>query len=277
MKNPRTISQFFLFSFISLSLALGTFLLNACHKTEADGDTIKVGTIAGPETQLMETAKEVAKKKYNLNIKIVQFTEYMTPNEALADGSIDANVFQHLPYLEEAIKANHYKIVSIGRTFIYPIAIYSKKLKALTELKEGAVVAIPNDPSNEARALLLLAEAHLITLKPNVGVTVTTADILDNPKKLQIREINAAQIPRVLDDVDLAVINTNYASLMGLLPSRDGLFIESSDSPYANIIAVREKDKDNPLFQKLIQALQSDEVVEKAEKIFKNQAIPAWQ
>lgn len=263
------------FTKILIGIVISIFLLTACHKDKSRHD-IKVGTIAGPETQLMETAKAVAAKEYNLNIKIVQFTEYMAPNEALADGSIDANVFQHLPYLEEAIKANNYKIVSLGRTFVYPIAIYSKKIKLLSELKDGAVVAIPNDPSNEARALLLLAKANLITLNPKSKALVSLAEITANPKKLQIKEMNAAQLPRILDDVDLAVINTNYASLAGLLPSRDGLFIESADSPYANIIAVRAADKDKPELQQLVKALQSKPVLEKAVELFKGQAIPAW-
>lgn len=260
-------------------LALTVAGLTACHKDEnkTPANKIRVGTIAGPETRLVEVAKQVAARDYNLDIQIVQFTDYTMPNEALADHSIDANVFQHLPYLEEAVKAKHYEIMPIGKTFIYPMAIYSRKITELTQLPNGATVAIPNDPSNETRALLLLQKANLIKLNPTAGITATEKDIIENPMNLKITEIDAAQLPRVLPDVDIAVINTNYAMLAGLVPSRDGLFLEGTDSPYANLIVVRTADKDNPNLQNLVKALHSTEVVKKAQELFQGQAIPAWQ
>ena len=211
-----------------------------------------------------------------LTLKIVEFTDYVLPNQALADGSIDANMFQHQPYLEQAIAAKRFQLSPIGKTFIYPMGIYSNKIKHLNELKTNAIVAIPNDPSNEARALLLLDKAGIIKLKPGHTLNVTPHDIVANPKQIQIKELDAAQLPRVLNDVDLATINTNYAMIANLLPSRDALFIESTDSPYANIVVVRTADKNNPKFVKLMEALHYHRVVDRAKILFQGQAIPAW-
>lgn len=262
---------------ILLSL-LFIFGIAGCKKDQAaDSNTLKVGVIAGPESQLMEKAKEIAAKRYGLNIEIVQFSDYTLPNEALASGSIDANMFQHLPYLESAIKAKGYQITPIAKTFIYPMAVYSKKIKEISDLKDKATVAIQNDPSNEARALLLLEKGNLITLKPDAGFNATINDIVSNPKKLDFKEIDAAQIPRVLPDVDIGTINTNYAMLANLSPTKDGLIVEDGHSPYANLVVVRTADKNDPRFLKLIAALHSAEVLAEAQKIFKGQAIPAWK
>lgn len=266
-----------LFTKILILIASLTCVI-ACNQTKpSDANTIRIGTIAGPETELMEIAKEVAKQKYNLDLQIVQFTDYVMPNQALADGSIDANMFQHLPYLEETIKNKNYPITSIGKTFIYPMGIYSKKIKNLSELNDKAIVAIPNDPSNEARALLLLQKAGLIELKKDVGASATINDIKNNSKNLEFKELDAAQLPRILNDVDIAAINTNFAMVAGLLPTKDALFKEDPDSPYANIVVVRTVEKDQPKFQKLLQALHSPEVKAKANKLFQDQAIPAWK
>jgi D-methionine transport system substrate-binding protein len=253
------------------------FLAHCSKPSQEASNVIRIGTIAGPETELLEAAKSVAKDKYNLDVKIVEFTDYVIPNQALADKSIDANAFQHLPYLEGSIAAKGYKLVPIGKTFIYPMGIYSKKITHLADLKNEATVAIPNDPSNEARALLLLQKAGLITLKPGATLKATIHDIIANPKHLNIKELDAAQLPRILNDVDIAAVNTNYALVAGLLPSRDALFIEGTDSPYANIVVIRAEDKDNPKYKKLMDAIHSPEVIAKAKKLFQGQAIPAWQ
>ena len=250
--------------------------LSACSKKESN-NTIKVGTIAGPETELVVVAKKVALKRYGLNVKIVIFSDYTTPNEALSDGSIDANAFQHIPYLKAQVKAHGYKIVSIGKTFVYPMGLYSKKIKQLSQLKEGAKVAIPNDPSNEARALLLLQEAKLITLKPGMGINATPIDIATNPKHLKFIELDAAELPRALSDVSLAAINTTFAIPAGLSPSKDALLAEGTDSPYANIIAARAKDKNKPKLQEFVKAFQSKPVVAKAKQLFGDGAIAAWK
>ena len=253
---------------ILLSLSL---LLVSCKQ---DANTLRVGTIAGPETSLMEVAKDVASNKYQLNIVIKTFSDYVIPNIALNDGSIDANVFQHQPYLDATIKARGYPLVSIGKTFLYPMAIYSKKITRLADLKDGALVALPNDPSNEARALLLLQKAKLITLSKSADATVL--DIITNPKNLKFKTLTAPQLPRSLADVDLAIINSNYAVVNNLSPTKDSLFIEDKTSPYANVIVVHEKDKNNLKLKQLVQALNSPEVLKKAKELFGEQGIPAW-
>lgn len=248
------------------------FSLVACNKPSPN--TLVIGTIAGPETELIETAKEVAKNKYGLNIKIVAFNDYNLPNEALQDGSLDANVYQHLPYLQAAINAHHYTLEAIGRTFVYPVGIYSKKFTSLKNLPEKAVIALPNDPSNEMRALQLLEKAQLISLKNtnNAGLQ----DIASNPHDLQFKEMDAAQLPRVLADVDAAVINTTFALPAGLIPSRDALFTEDKNSPYANIVVIRRDSTKKHQLELFVQALNSEEVKEKAKSLFGDAAIPAW-
>lgn len=246
--------------------------LVSCNKPSQN--TLVIGSIAGPETQLIETAKEVGKNKYNLDIKIVSFNDYNLPNEALQDGSLDANVYQHLPYLNNAMQAHHYDLEAIGRTFVYPVGIYSKKFKSLDNLPEKAVIAIPNDPSNQMRALQLLQQAHLITLKEtnNNGLQ----DIAGNPHKFTFKEMDAAQLPRVLPDVDAAIINTTFALPAGLSPSRDALFKEDKDSPYANIIVIRKNSPKKEQLELFVKALNSDEVNNKAKELFGDAAIPAW-
>ncbi len=250
--------------------------LSACHNKEAK-NTIKVGTIAGPETQLMQVAKKVALKRFDLHVKIVAFSDYNMPNAALSDGSIEANMFQNVPYLKAQVKAHHYKFAVVGRTFIYPMGLYSKKIKKLSQLKDAALVAIPNDPSNEARGLLLLQKAHLIRLKKSAGINATPIDIVANPKHLKFVELGAAQLPRALADVALAAINTNYAIPAGLSPSRDALFKEGADSIYADVVVVRVQDKNKPKVKQLVAALHSKAVLRAAKQLFKGDAIVAWK
>lgn len=251
-----------------------TALLTACQQ-QKDGNTLKVGTIAGPETELMQVAKKVAAKK-GVNLEIVEFSDYVMPNTALNDGSIDANMFQHQPYLEQTVKDRGYAIVAIGKTFIYPMGGYSRKIHRLADLPAGAKIAIPNDPSNAARALLLLQKAGLVKLQEGKDTAATIKDIIANPKNLQFIELDAAQLPRALDDVDLAVINTNYAIPAGLIPTKDALIIEGPDSLYANVIAVRKAEQNNPKLQEIVAALHSGEVKQTAQRLFHKQAIPAW-
>ncbi len=261
-------------------IAISLFLLpglTACQQKPEATNVIKVGTMAGPDEQILETAKEVAQKQYDLNLKIISFSDYTLPNAALNDGSIDANIFQHKPYLTAAIQANHYQLTPIGKTFIFPMGIYSKKYKHINELPNKAIVAVPNDPSNEARALLLLSKAGLITLKPGTGINATPIDIAQNPKQLKIKELDAAQLPRVLSDVALAVINNNYAVPAGLNPAKDAIFLEATDSPYANLIVVRTKDEEEPKLLTLVKIMHSSAVVDAAKKIYGDNAIPAWQ
>lgn len=253
-------------------LALLTTLVACDHKPELN--TLTVGTIAGPETELVQVAADVAHERYGLTIRIVEFNDYNLPNAALQDGSLDANVYQHLPYLQASIKAHGYDLEAIGKTFIYPAGIYSKKIKSLALLPDNALIALPNDPSNEARALLLLQQAGLITLKsaPNSSIQ----DIVSNPKHLQFKELDAAQLPRVLADVDAAIINTTFAIQAGLMPFHDTLYLEDKDSPYANLIVIQRNSNKRDNLMKLVKALNSEEVQHKAQILFGDGAIPAW-
>jgi len=224
----------------------------------------------------MEVAKDVALKKYGLHVKVVDFSDYVTPNTALAQGNIDANAYQHLPFLEAQIKSRHYQMTPVGKTFLYPMGLYSKKIQSLSQLKEGAQIAVPNDPSNEARALLLLQKAGLIELKSGVGTDASLQDIVKNTRNFKIVELDAAELPRSLSDVSLAAINTTFVIPAGLSP-KQALLLESTDSPYANLIVVRTKDRDLPKVKDLVKAYQSPEVAAEAKKFFGDSAIPAWQ
>ena len=206
------------------------------------------------------------------------FNDYVLPNEALSKGDIDANAFQHKPYLDQQIKDRGYKLVAVGNTFVYPIAGYSKKIKSLDELQPGSQVAVPNDPTNLGRSLLLLQKVGLIKLKEGVGLLPTVLDVTENPKNLKIVELEAPQLPRSLDDaqIALAVINTTYASQIGLTPAKDGIFVEDKDSPYVNLIVTREDNKDAENVKKFLQAYQSEEVYQEANKVFNGGAVKGW-
>lgn len=256
-------------------LTASCLFLTACGGSH-DKNTIKVGTIAGPETELMEVAKQVAKTHYGLNIQIVEFTDYIQPNAALNDGSIDANAFQHQPFLNQQIKDKKYNLIAIAKTFVYPMGVYSQKIKKLSQLPEHAVIAIPNDPSNEGRALLLLQKAGIIRLAASANLYATPADIIKNPKNIKCVELDAGQLVRSLPDVSAAVINTNYAIPAGLSPKKDALLLEGADSPYANIIVIRQDETNNPQIKQFVQAFQSKAVRDAAKTIFNDQAIAAW-
>lgn len=262
--------------FISRSLIISLFIgLSACH-SHKNPNQIRLGTMSGPETELMRVATKVAQRDYGLKINLVEFSDYSLPNRALNDGSLDANLFQHHIFLNAEIHNQHYPLIAIAKEFIYPMGIYSAKLQHLSELKFHAIVAIPNDPSNEARALLLLRQAGLITLNTQKGTLMTPADIQHNPKQLSIKELDAAQLPRVLADVDLAVINANYAALANLY-AQNSLFHEDRNAVYANLLVVKVIDKNNPKFINLIKAIHSPEMLAAAKQLFHNTAIPAWK
>ena len=203
------------------------------------GAVIKVGVISGADVDLLKVAQREALRRYHLHIDIVPFTDYVQPNVALNNGSIDANIFQHIPYLQAQIKAHHYQIVPIGKTFVYPFGFYSKKIKHLSQLNRGATIALPNDPSNEGRALLLLAKHHIITLKPGVGLFATPKDVASNPLHLHFVELNVAQIARSLSSVALGGLTNDYTKPAGFKP-KDAVLLEGGDSPYANVIAVKK-------------------------------------
>ena len=241
----------------------------------AYAETIKIGVTPGPHAQIMEKVKEVAATK-GLDIEILEFSDYVVPNQALADGELNANSFQHKPYLDNQVADRGFDIVSVAYTVNFPMAVYSKKAKSLDELAEGATVAIPNDPTNGGRALLVLADNGLIKLKDGAGLKVGPADVTDNPKKLNFAELDAAQLPRSLDDVDAAVINTNYALEAGLDPAKGSIAREGEKAPYANLIAVNAKDKDAAWTKTLIESYHNDTVKAFIDETFKGSVIPAW-
>ena len=225
----------------------------------AENKTITIGVTPFPHKDIMLVVKDLlAKEGYDLVIK--EFTDYVQPNMALADGNLDANFFQHIPYLENMNKEKDLKLTWVAKVHIEPLGLYSHKIKSLDELKDGDTISVPNDPTNCARALRLLEDNGLIKIKE--GELVTAKDITDNPKNLKITEIEAAQLPRTLDDVTAAVINTNFAGEAGLIPSKDAIIMEGKDSPYANVIAVRESEKDSPAIKALAKAANSPEVKE---------------
>lgn len=265
-------------SIAAIGALISTLVLAGCGQEEKDPNRIKVGVIVGAEQQIAEIAKKVAKEKYGLEVELVTFNDYVLPNEALSKGDIDLNAFQHKPYLDQQIKDRGYKLVPVGNTFVYPIAAYSKKIKSLSELSEGSQIALPNDPTNLGRSLLLLQKEGLITLKEGVGLLPTVLDVSKNPKKLKLVELEAPQLPRSLDDqkITFAIINTTYASQIGMTPAKDGLFVEDKDSPYVNMMVAREDNQDAENVKKFVKAYQSDEVNETANKIFNGGAVKGW-
>jgi D-methionine transport system substrate-binding protein len=255
-----------------------TVLLAGCNDkdTEVDMSKVKVGVIAGSEAQVAEAAAKVAKEKYNLDVELIIFSDYVTPNAALEEGSIDANAFQHKPYLDQQIKDRGYQFAIAGNSFVYPIAGYSNKVTSIDELSEGDQIAVPNDPTNLARSLLLLEQQGLIQLKEGAGLTATVLDIVSSPKNLEIVELEAPQLVRSLDDVTLAVINTTYASNINLSPEKDGVFVEDKNSPYVNLIVARKDNVNAENVQKFVQAYQSEEVYQVAMDEFKDGVVKGW-
>jgi D-methionine transport system substrate-binding protein len=243
--------------------------------SSAVAKTYKVGVTPGTHEQVMEFVKPRLAAA-GIEIKIVSFSDYVLPNQAVNDGDLDMNSFQHKPYLDNQNRDRGFKLAAVGTNFIEPMGIYSKKIKSLAELKTGDSVAIPNDPTNGGRALLLLQKQGLIVLAKGAGLTAGVPDIAENPKKLKIVELDAAQLPRSLPDVAAAAINTNYALEADLVPTRDAIVIEAADSPYANIFVVREKDKDAPWVKQLIAVYQSEPVRDFILTTFKGAVVPAF-
>ncbi|MGI6543101.1 MAG: MetQ/NlpA family ABC transporter substrate-binding protein [Limnochordia bacterium] len=236
---------------------------------------LKVGATPVPHAEILNFVKPTLAKQ-GITLQVVEFTDYVLPNLALADKDLDANFFQHIPYLETFTADRRLNLIWVAKIHIEPMGAYSRRVKSLAELKNNAVVAIPNDPTNGGRALLLLEKAGLLKLRAGVGLKATVFDIVDNPKRLRISELEAAQLPRVLPDVDLAIINTNYALEANLVPSRDALIIEGGESPYANVLVVRPESKDNPAIKALINALQAPEVRQFIETTYKGAVVPAF-
>ncbi|WP_019615066.1 methionine ABC transporter substrate-binding lipoprotein MetQ [Psychromonas ossibalaenae] len=255
-----------------------TLALAGCGEKDAvvDQSKITIGVIAGAEAQVAEVAAKVAKEQYGLEVKLVTFSDYITPNAALEEGSVDVNAFQHKPYLDQQVLDRNYKFAVAGNTFVYPIAGYSKTIGSLAELKDGDQIAVPSDPTNLGRALLLLQQQGLLQLKEGADLTATVLDIVSSPKNLKIVELEAAQLPRSLDDVSLAIINTTYASSINLSPERDGIFVEDKESPYVNLIVAREDNVTAENVKAFVKAYQSEEVYTAAKEIFKGGVVKGW-
>ena len=261
----------------ALSL-VATALFAACGLLHAqDRKPIKVGVSVGNGEQIFEVVRKVAARD-GLAIEVVVFNDYQLPNAALAAGDLDANAFQHQPFLDNQNKARGFDIVPVGLTITAPLGFYSRKIRSIDQLPDGASVGIQNDPSNGNRALLLLQEARLITLKPEAvkNNTATPLDVVSNPKKLKLVPLDAAQLPRSLDDLVIASINNDYAEKAGLTLAKDAVINESQKSPYANLIAVRRADKDQPWARQLVKAYQSPEVRSFIETKFNGSLVPAF-
>jgi D-methionine transport system substrate-binding protein len=252
----------------ALTLCIGAYAAAADH--------LKVGVSGGDGELIWSKVKGVAKRR-GLDVEVVVFDDYLLPNAALDAGDLDANAFQHRPFLENQIKARGYHIVAIADTIVEPIGLYSRKVHGIGELQDGASIGIPNDPSNGGRGLLLLQSQGLLKLRDGVGILPSVRDIVANPRHLKLRELDAAQLPRSLPDLDAAVINTNYALQAHLHPGKDAIAIESrTNNPYGNVIAVRTADKDKPAFKTLIAAYQSDEIRQYILRQFDGAILPVF-
>jgi D-methionine transport system substrate-binding protein len=269
-----------------LTLAVLSVAVVGCGKTAptstpAAGEkkevTLKVGATPVPHAEILEAVKPILAKE-GIKLEIKEFSDYVQPNMALDSNQLDANFFQHIPYLETFNKDKGLHLTYIAKVHIEPMGVYSKQVKDLKDLKDGATVAIPNDPSQVGRSLALLQKAGILKLKEGVGVKGTVQDIAENPKNLKVVELDAPQLPRVLDDAKIAaaVINTNFALQANLNPVKDSIYLEDKESPYVNVLAVREADKTNEALQKLAKALNSPEIKKFIEDKYKGAVVPAF-
>ena len=262
-----------------LALVLVISLLAGCGSAKKEPTKIRVGATPVPHAEILEEAKKLlAKEGYEL--EIIVYNDYVQPNLAVDSGELDANYFQHTPYLDSFNAENGTKVVSAGLIHYEPFGIFAGKTASLDALPEGAEIAIPNDATNGARALLLLAQEGILTLKDGAGVTATIYDIVDNPKNVQIKELEAAQLPISLKDVDLAVINGNYALDAGLNPTTDALAIEDASGDaaqyYANLVGVKEGNENSESIQALVKAMQSQEVKDYINNTYSGAVVPIF-
>ncbi|RST70874.1 MetQ/NlpA family ABC transporter substrate-binding protein [Siminovitchia acidinfaciens] len=236
---------------------------------------LTVGVTAGEHEEIMEQVKELAAKQ-DLEIDVKTFSDYPIVNEALSQGDLDLNVFQHKPYLEQQIEDRGYDIVPVGNTITTPMGVYSNTIKDIKDLKKGAKIGLPNDPTNGGRALLIFEKAGMIKLKEGVGNTPSVKDIEENKNNYEFVELEAAQIPRQLDDLEAAAINSNYAIEAGFVPTEDSIFIEDKDSPWVNVVASRAEDKDDEAIKKFLSVYQSDEIKKFIDEKYKGSVIAGW-
>ncbi len=253
--------------------ALSAFALP--QSSSAADKSIKVGIMSGEDEDVWRVVTAEAEKK-GLKIETVVFNDYTQPNEALERGEVDANAFQHQPYLDNQIKQNGYHIVRVGYTGVWPIGLYSKKIKSVSDVPEGAVIGVPNDPSNEGRALRVLQNEGVIKLKDGTGILATIADITENPKKVEIKELDAGVVGRAIEDLDAAVVNTDWALKSGL--SADNRIAQEpvADNPYRNFIAVKQGSENEPWVKTLVSSYQNDVVKAEFDKVYKGTGISAY-
>ncbi|GAB3064275.1 MetQ/NlpA family ABC transporter substrate-binding protein [Stenotrophomonas tumulicola] len=249
--------------------------LSACGKSGDTSQKLVVAATAVPHAEILDVVKPILKEQ-GVELDVRVFNDYVQPNDQLVQKQVDVNYFQTEPYLDAYNRDRKTALVTVAGVHIEPFGAYSRKVKSLDELREGADVVIPNDPSNNSRALILLHNAGVLQLKDATNALATQRDIIANPKNLKFRELDSAMLPRVLDQVDLALINTNYALDAGLNPTQDALAIESKDSPYVNFLVAREDNKDDPRVQKLAQALTSPQVKEFIAQKYKGAVLPAF-
>ncbi|MEV7185130.1 MetQ/NlpA family ABC transporter substrate-binding protein [Kitasatospora sp. NPDC093102] len=274
MRNALKFTSILATAGVALSLAA----CGSSGSSSSDANApLKVVASPTPHGQILKYVKDNLAEKAGLKLDIKEVTDYVTPNTAVQDGSADANFFQHVPYLEDFNKKHGTNIVSVEPVHLEPLGVYSKKVKAITDLPDGATIGLPSDATNEGRALKLLADNKLITLKDGVTTAATPADVTGNPKNFKWKELEAAQLPRSVADLDAAVINGNYAIDSGLKPATDALVLEKADgNPYANILAVKKGKENDPRVKKLAELLHSDEVKKYIDDTFQGSVIPAF-
>ncbi|MEV2229776.1 MetQ/NlpA family ABC transporter substrate-binding protein [Streptomyces phaeochromogenes] len=261
----------------ALALGLG---LTACGSESGSGGggsdgPLVVGATAVPAGEVLSYIKKDLAAKNGLDLEIKEFTDYVLPNTALQEGSLDANLYQNKPYLDDFNKSKGTELVPVVDAYLPPMGVYSKKVQDVSELADGVTVAVPNDITNEGRALQLLASEGVITLKEGAGTTASPSDIVKNPKNLKFKELEPAQLPRSLDDVAAAVINNNYAQDAGLSPAEDAILLESvKNNPYANLLAVKKGNEDDPRVEKLAKLLTSPEVTKFIKDKYQGSVLP---
>lgn len=255
--------------------AAALFAFAAPAPSFAEDKSIKVGIMAGEEEDIWRVVASEAAKK-GLKIETITFNDYTQPNEALERGELDANAFQHQPYLDNQIKQHGYHIVRVGYTGVWPIGLYTKKYKSVAEIPEGAVIGVPNDPSNEGRALRVLQNEGLIKLKDDTGILATVADVADNPKKIEIKELDAGIVGRSIDDLDAGIVNTDWALKSGLSPAERIAQEPIADNPYRNFIAVKDENKDADWVKTLVSSYQNETVKTEFDKVYKGTGLSAY-
>ena len=269
MKTTKTLKA----AFLSILLTCG--VVSAQPALAAD-QTVRVGIMSGEDEDVWRAVAANA-AKHGITVKITTFSDYTQPNEALAQHDLDANSFQHKPYLDAQIAARHYDIVPVGYTYVQPIGLYSRKVKSVDALPQNATIGVPNDPSNEGRALLLLQANKLIKLRPDVGLLPTARDIADNPKHIQIKELDAGIVGRAIGDLDAAVVNTDWAIKAGIKIPQERIAQEQvQGNPYRNFIAVNAKDANAPWVKTLVESYQQANVASSILTVYHGATLPAW-